>query len=75
MNSVPIAVLSVALLLTIVVATEPIARRVGLPLSIVLVIVGAALGFTMEAEVFPLSSSLTISSEAFLYPVSANPAV
>ena len=67
MNSVPIAVLSVAVLLTIVVATEPIARRVGLPLSIVLVIVGAALGFTMQAEVFPLSSSLTISSEAFLF--------
>lgn len=67
MTSVSIAVLSVAVLLTIVVATEPIARRVGLPLSIVLVIVGAALGFTMQAEVVPLASSLTISSEAFLF--------
>jgi CPA1 family monovalent cation:H+ antiporter len=67
MASVPVSVLGVATLLSVVVLTEPIARRMGLPLSIVLVIVGAALGFTMRLENFPLSTSLTISSETFLY--------
>ena len=67
MTSVPISVLGIAMLLAVVVLTEPIARRVNLPLSIVLVIVGAALGFTIDPENVALSVSLTIPSEAFLY--------
>jgi CPA1 family monovalent cation:H+ antiporter len=61
------SVLGVAVLLTIVVATEPFAKRLGLPLSIMLVIVGAGLGFVMEIDGFPLNNTLTIPSEAFLY--------
>lgn len=67
MASVPISVLGVAILFAVVVATEPLARRMSLPLSIVLVIVGAVLGFTMDHGSIALSASLTISSEAFLY--------
>lgn len=67
MTSVPMSVLGIAMLLVVVVLTEPLARRVNLPLSIVLVIIGAALGFTMDADSALLSVSLTISSEAFLY--------
>lgn len=61
------SVLGVAVLLTVVVATEPFAKRLGLPLSIMLVIVGAGLGFVMEIDGFPLSNTLTVPSEAFLY--------
>lgn len=67
MASVPISVLGIAILFTVIVATEPIARRLSLPLSIVLVIVGALLGFTVDLGNFAPSASLTISSEAFLY--------
>lgn len=67
MASVPISVLGVAILFAVIVATEPIARRLSLPLSIVLVIVGALLGFTVDLGSFAPSASLTISSEAFLY--------
>lgn len=67
MASIPISVLGVATLFTIVVATEPIARRMNLPLSITLVIVGALLGFSIDTGNPVLSASLTISSEVFLY--------
>ncbi|UCV24345.1 cation:proton antiporter [Ferribacterium limneticum] len=67
MASIPISVLGVATLFAVVVATEPIARRVNLPLSITLVIVGAILGFSIDIGNSVLSTSLTISSEAFLY--------
>ena len=67
MASLPVSVLGFALLLALVAGTEPIARRVGLPLSIVLVIVGTALGFAMKGEHLALNASLTISSDAFLY--------
>lgn len=67
MASLPISVLGFIVLLAIVAGTEPIARRVNLPLSIVLVIVGAALGFFIKGEHLALTSSLTISSDAFLY--------
>lgn len=67
MASVPISVLGIASLLAVIVATEPIARRLSLPLSIVLVIVGALLGFTVDLRNFALSAALSISSEAFLY--------
>lgn len=67
MATLPISVLGFTILLAIIAGTEPIARRVGLPLSIVLVIVGAALGFAMKLEHLALNASLTISSDAFLY--------
>ncbi len=67
MAGVAISVLGVAGLLAIVVATEPLARRVHLPLSLMLVLVGATMGFTMEDTNFALTASLTLSSEAFLY--------
>lgn len=67
MASLPVSVFGFALLLALVAGTEPIARRVGLPLSIVLVIVGTALGFAMKGEHLALNASLTISSDAFLY--------
>jgi len=46
---------------------EPVARRLALPLSHVLVIVGAALGFAMDLTEQPFGDSLSLSSEAFLY--------
>lgn len=67
MASVPVSVLGIASLFAVIVATEPIARRLNLPLSIVLVIVGALLGFTVDLANFAPGASLTISSEAFLY--------
>lgn len=67
MANIPITVLGVATLFAVVVATEPIARRVNLPLSITLVIVGALLGFTLDIGNFVPNASMTISSEAFLY--------
>lgn len=67
MATLPISVLGFTLLLALVAATEPIARRVGLPLSIGLVIVGTALGFALKGEQLALGASLTISSDAFLY--------
>jgi CPA1 family monovalent cation:H+ antiporter len=67
MAGVPITVLGVALLLAVIVATEPIARRVDLPLSLVLVLVGSAIGFSIDVDSYALSNSLTLSSEAFLY--------
>ena len=67
MASIPISVLGVATLFAIIVATEPIARRLNLPLSITLVIVGALLGFSIDNWNSGLSTSLTISSEVFLY--------
>ncbi|NTV70335.1 MAG: cyclic nucleotide-binding domain-containing protein [Azonexaceae bacterium] len=48
-------------------ATEPIARRVNLPLSITLVIVGAFLGFIIDIGNAVSITAMTISSEAFLY--------
>ena len=67
MASIPISVLGVALLLAVVVAMEPVARRLALPLSLVLVIFGTAAGFAMDLSSHPLGASLSLSSEAFLY--------
>lgn len=67
MTTLPLSVLAFTLLLAIVAGTEPIARRLALPLSIVLVIVGAGLGFSMQIEYLPLNAALTIPSDAFLY--------
>lgn len=67
MSGIPISVLGVAVLLAVVVALEPIARRLALPLSLVLVIFGAAAGFAMDFSSHPLGASFALSSEAFLY--------
>ena len=62
MAGVALSVLGVAGLLTVVAATEPLARRVRLPLSIVLVLVGAVMGFTMKEANQALMASLSLSS-------------
>jgi CPA1 family monovalent cation:H+ antiporter len=67
MASIPITVLGIAVLLAVVVAMEPVARRLALPLSLVLVIFGAAAGFAIDLSSHPLGASLALSSEAFLY--------
>ena len=43
MSAVPVAVMGVASLLAVAVAMEPLARRLDVPLSLVLVVVGAFL--------------------------------
>lgn len=67
MSGVPLTVFGIALLLAITAATEPLARRLNLPLSLLLVLVGAALGFALGDGEHALNAALTLSSEAFLY--------
>ena len=67
MAGLPVWVLGVAILLAVTAMMEPIARRLNLPLSLVLVVVGSALGFGMGENGGPIGSLLNISSEAFLY--------
>lgn len=67
MSSVAISVLGIAGLLAVTVATEPLARRLRLPLSLVLTLAGAAIGLALEFESHGLQSALSLSSEAFLY--------
>lgn len=67
MAAIPSSVLLIAILFAIVVMTEPIARRVNLPLSITLVIVGALIGFGIDLGNLLPSAAPTISSDVFLY--------
>ncbi|MEO5338087.1 MAG: cation:proton antiporter [Magnetospirillum sp. WYHS-4] len=67
MSGVAVAVMGVAGLLAAAVVAEPLARRVRLPLSLVLTLAGAAIGLALEGESHGLRASLTLSSEAFLY--------
>ena len=66
MAGLPVWVLGVAILLAVTAMMEPIARRLNLPLSLVLVVVGAALGLAL-GEDSAIGALLNISSEAFLY--------
>jgi CPA1 family monovalent cation:H+ antiporter len=67
MSSVAVSVLGGAGLLAVAVAAEPLARRLRLPLSLVLTVVGAAIGLGSELDSLGVRTSLTLSSEAFLY--------
>lgn len=67
MSAVPVAVMGVASLLAVAVAVEPLARRLDVPLSLLLVIVGAFLGIALDIGEHPIGHALTLSSEGFLY--------
>lgn len=67
MSGAALSVLGVAGLLAVAVATEPISRRIDLPHSLVLIVAGAFLGLVGGSWDYALSTSLTVSSETFLY--------
>lgn len=68
MVDVALSVLGIAGLLSIAVISEPLARRLDVPLSLVLIVVGALLGFILtNSDEHALVSSLSLSSESFLF--------
>lgn len=67
MAGLAIIVLGIATLLALTAAMQPVARFLGVPLSLVLVLLGSALGVAIEGYGEALGVLASISGESFLY--------